>query len=136
MLQNVFYWEKFVKNHVLLYLLYSNIYDLFSTEEVKTNEIWTDGKPIYRKVIDFGTLPNNNLKSVAHNISNVDKIFIDRAHSFVTVNSEQYGVDFSSRESLTHSWSFRINTSSITCITGMDRTSCSAIIVALYTKSI
>ena len=35
---------------------------------------WTDGKPIYRKVIDFGTLPNNTTKNVAHNISNLKSV--------------------------------------------------------------
>ena len=31
-------------------------------------------KPVYEKVVDFGALPNNTSKSVAHNISNIDKI--------------------------------------------------------------
>lgn len=34
---------------------------------------WIDGKTIYRKVIDFGALPNATKKEVAHNISNIDK---------------------------------------------------------------
>ena len=34
---------------------------------------WIDGKTIYRKVIDFGTLPNNERKTVDHNISSIDK---------------------------------------------------------------
>ena len=36
----------------------------YSTQEVKTGETWIDGKPIYRKVIDFGSLPNATAKSV------------------------------------------------------------------------
>ena len=35
---------------------------------------WIDGKPIYRKVIYFGSLPNKATKSVAHNITNLDVI--------------------------------------------------------------
>ena len=35
---------------------------------------WIDGKPIYRKVVDFGALPNATTKSVAHNIANIDFI--------------------------------------------------------------
>lgn len=31
-------------------------------------------KPVYEKVVDFGALPNNTSKSVAHNISNIDNI--------------------------------------------------------------
>lgn len=35
---------------------------------------WIDGKPIYRKVIDMGALPNATAKDVQHNISNIDNI--------------------------------------------------------------
>lgn len=48
--------------------------DRYSTDEVKTNKVWIDGKPIYRKVIDFGTLPKNNIKKVPHGISDIDAI--------------------------------------------------------------
>lgn len=49
--------------------------DLYSTSEVKTNKVWIDGKPIYRKTIDCGNLPEAGaVKNVAHNISNLGKI--------------------------------------------------------------
>lgn len=32
--------------------------EIYSTSEVKTNYLWTNNKPIYRKVIDLGTLEN------------------------------------------------------------------------------
>lgn len=34
---------------------------------------WIDGKTIYRKVINFGALPNATQKNVAHNISNLEQ---------------------------------------------------------------
>jgi microcystin-dependent protein len=42
----------------------------YSTEE-KVVGTWIDGKPIYRKVIDFGIFPNSTHKEVQHNISNL-----------------------------------------------------------------
>lgn len=36
----------------------------YSTDEVKTGGKWIDGKPIYRKVVSFGALPNAGEKSV------------------------------------------------------------------------
>lgn len=30
-----------------------NIKDVYSTDEVKTNKVWIDGKPIYRKVVEI-----------------------------------------------------------------------------------
>ena len=43
----------------------------YSTEEVKTGQIWIDGKPVYRKVIDCGTTVNG-YTTTPHNISNMD----------------------------------------------------------------
>ena len=48
--------------------------DVYSTNETLTNKVWIDGKPIYRKVVYFGDLPNNTSKSIAHGISNLGYI--------------------------------------------------------------
>ena len=45
----------------------------YSTTEKRIGT-WIDGKPLYRKVVDFGTLPSNGSKGVAHNISNLKRI--------------------------------------------------------------
>lgn len=48
--------------------------EVYSTSEIKTNKVWIDNKPIYRKVINFGALPSSaSTLSVSHNI-NYDKI--------------------------------------------------------------
>ena len=54
----------------------------FSNKQIySTNEqvigTWIDDKPLYRKMFDFGTLPANSTKDVAHNISNVKHIHIN-----------------------------------------------------------
>ena len=36
--------------------------------------VWTDGKPVYEKVVNFGAMPNNTTKSVNHGISNLDTV--------------------------------------------------------------
>jgi hypothetical protein len=46
----------------------------YSTSETSTGKTWINGKTIYRKVINVGTIPNGTVKSVAHNISNLDMI--------------------------------------------------------------
>lgn len=45
--------------------------DTYSTTETMTNKVWVDGKPIYRKVISCGTLPNSTTKTVAHGITGI-----------------------------------------------------------------
>lgn len=53
--------------------------DVYSTNEVKTNKIWIDGKPIYRKVFTgYTTTGNYN-----HNLSNIDNIWLDETGSKV-----------------------------------------------------
>jgi hypothetical protein len=49
--------------------VYNN--NIFSTSETIIGK-WINGKFIYRKVIDFGALPNNARITVNHNISNID----------------------------------------------------------------
>ena len=45
----------------------------YSTEEQAIGT-WIDGSTLYRKVIEFGTLPNKNLKTVEHGVTNLDFI--------------------------------------------------------------
>jgi len=46
----------------------------YSTEEHLTGKKWIDGKPIYRKVIDCGMLPNATSKSTATGLTNIGTI--------------------------------------------------------------
>lgn len=39
----------------------------YSTEEIVIGT-WIDGKPLYRKVVNYGQLPNNENKGILHNI--------------------------------------------------------------------
>lgn len=52
---------------------YVNSINTCSTDEIRVGT-WIDGKPIYRKVINFGTLPNINVKYVNHNIENMETV--------------------------------------------------------------
>ena len=46
----------------------------YSTTETLTNKVWIDGKPIYKKTIDCGALPNATSKSVPHGITGIGEI--------------------------------------------------------------
>ena len=52
----------------------------YSTEEVKTGETWIDGKPIYKKTIQF-TTSDTGKHSIEHNISNLDTIIEGKGSS-------------------------------------------------------
>ena len=73
-----------VLNDVKGYVDSSNSY---STNEVKTGGKWIDGKPIYRKTISCGALPNNTTKNVAHGISNLERVIKTEGYSVGTAGS-------------------------------------------------
>lgn len=45
----------------------------YSTTEKVVGE-WIDGKPLYTKVVNLGTLPDNSTKAIAHSIQNLKRI--------------------------------------------------------------
>lgn len=47
--------------------------EIYSTEEQIVGT-WLDGKPIYRKVVELGNLPNATTKDITLNIQNVNEI--------------------------------------------------------------
>lgn len=47
--------------------------DVYSTSEVKTNKVWIDGKPVYRKVFIRDVLPDDDWTTVG-SLSNVDTL--------------------------------------------------------------
>lgn len=53
----------------------------YSTTEQKIG-VWIDGKPIYRKVISCGALPNATTNKIPYNISNLDKVIHITGYSY------------------------------------------------------
>lgn len=47
--------------------------NVYSTSETVCGT-WINGKPLYRKVINFGELPNTTEKNVSHGVSNIGTI--------------------------------------------------------------
>ena len=107
--------------------------DIYSTTETKTNKVWIDGKPIYRKVINIGALPNTSSKDVNHNISNLDKI-INYYGSAQTSGGSYLCLPYASTSSGTtvQLWA---NSTIVRVITGTDRTDYSGYIILEYTKT-
>lgn len=116
---------------------YNKLTSYSTTEQVVGK--WIDGSLIYRKVVDFGVLPNATQKKVAHGINNLAWV----------VNA--YAVSKRTNQDSTHTW-FPINQArpdtvdnsiglwvedtEITIQTGIDRTNSTGTYVILeYTKS-
>lgn len=48
--------------------------NIYSTDEVKTNKIWIDNKPIYRKMYEFSNISTGDTKYTALDIDNLYRI--------------------------------------------------------------
>ena len=101
---------------------------------------WIDNKPIYRKVINFGSLPNAGTKNIAHNISNLDNVINAR------INARNDNGTGSTRLSIpyvypkasydTYYIGFEgISDTHVTIVTGNNRTNYSAYVILEYTKT-
>jgi len=75
----------------------------YSTSEVDTLQKWVDGRTIWRKIVNFGTLPNTGTKSVAHGITGLDFI----VQSYIAAKKTSGGTLYRilSDGSLTTGWS-------------------------------
>jgi hypothetical protein len=91
----------------------------FTTTEQKTGGTWTDGKPIYRKVIDFGALPNAGDKSVNHNISNLNKMISIKGTSANGI--QVFPIPFVNPSGIQYQIAIFTTVTQITIRTGYDR---------------
>lgn len=110
--------------------------EVYSTNEVKTNKVWIDGKPIYRKVLT-GT-KNAGWTDISISAINYDTIFInnDATHFTFTENSSNWckgpyyfsGTDFITAQ-------IKINSNQINIGAGSGLSNISYKVVLEYTKT-
>lgn len=93
--------------------------------EYRTTERW-NGKPVYAKLIDFGSLPNISRKTISHNIQNVQSI-VDIA---ATASNGAIMNDMELAGS-----NFTANNSVIACQSSVDQSSFTATVLLKYTKT-
>lgn len=89
----------------------------YSTTEVNTGTTWVDGSPIYKKTINFGSLPDSASKNVAHGISNLGWVVKTEAISANTGKTSFIEIPFASRQLATDSIELEITTANVTITT-------------------
>ncbi|WP_195509927.1 siphovirus ReqiPepy6 Gp37-like family protein [Clostridium tyrobutyricum] len=105
----------------------------YSTTEQNTGCLWIDGKTIYRKEINLGSLPNAIPGSVAHGISNLSTVtslsgFATNGTVFLPLPLARYN-NFASQIGL------YADTTNIVVEPGNDRTAYTGYVVIEYTKT-
>ena len=95
---------------------------------------WIDGKPIYRKVVAIGELPNNSNKQVAHNINNIKKILKCTGYAYAPTSGSFVNIPYSSISA--NSIDAVANTTYIVIYTHADQTAFSECYMTIeYTKT-
>ena len=109
----------------------------YFTTETDTGMKWIDGKTIYRKVVDFGALPNATTKSVNINATNVNEIV---KVSFLTNNTSggqtyYLPIPFYDTGTPSNSISAVATKTTVQITTGSNRSSWTAYVIVEYTKT-
>ena len=104
----------------------------YSTTEQKTGGTWIDEKPIYRKVVDLGNLPNATTKSVSHGISNIGLVTDLRG---IWYASNDYRTLPYVGGGATYDVYLSADNTNIKVQTGMDRSSFTGFAIIEYTKN-
>ena len=107
---------------------------IYSTEEREIG-VWTDGKPLYEKTINFGAMPNNTTKQVAHNIANVNHIWVAGGWAENSVNGFTNLLALATNNTTTN-WYVGVDATNVQAQTWSDRSSYATCYVVLrYTKT-
>lgn len=97
---------------------------------------WIDGKPLYEKTIDCGTLPNNTAKSVLHYISNLEYVVEVHGTTQDESTKECLKIPHTQRNNAQSQIQIGVNTSEITIFTAADqRRFTKTYITVQYTKT-
>lgn len=106
----------------------------YSTTEQNTGRLWIDGKTIYRKEINLGSLTDTTPKHVPHGIANLSTVvnlsgFVTNGNVFLPLPLARYN-NFASQIGLF------ANLTDIVVEPGNDRTAYTGYVVIEYTKAI
>lgn len=106
----------------------------YSTSEQRIGT-WIDGKNLYRKVIDFGTLPNNTQANVNHNISNMGQMVNISGVAYTSSTRLPIPMVGNSGIASGLAISIAVFNSTMRITTNADATAYSAYVILEYTKN-
>ena len=97
---------------------------------------YLNSAPIYQKMINIGTLPNNTTKSINTGITDANYIWIDAENSFAFSGGASYPIPYVDPKAVANSIGVRITGygASIIVSTGNDWSSYAGLVTVKYTK--
>lgn len=104
----------------------------YSSTEQATGGTWVDGKRIYKKTVDIGSLPDNATKNVAHGISNLDTVI--KMEGYAYESPSFIPLPFVTNNDSNQVYLI-VNATNIIIGTGANRSSFSGYVTLWYTKT-
>lgn len=97
---------------------------------------YLNSEPIYQKMINIGTLPNNTTKSINTGITDANYIWIDAENSFAFSGGASYPIPYVDPKAVANSIGVRItgNGANIIVSTGTNWSSYAGLVTVKYTK--
>ena len=108
--------------------------EVYSTEEREVGT-WIGGEKLWQKTINFGSLPNDTTKSVAHNISNIGTIVNVEGVYVNTTIHRSYMMPWGTTTNGTIIATTDVDNENIRIMANGDRTGVNAYITIRYTKT-
>ena len=97
---------------------------------------WVNGKPVYQKTIEFGALPNNTTKEVAHGISNLARIVSLTGAATNTTTRTSIPIPFVHRSTISTQVQIAITDTQIQIVTATNQSAYNETYITLqYTKT-
>ena len=107
---------------------------VYSQNEIDTGKIWIDGKKIYRKIVSYGVLSNNETVRKEHNIQDINEIISAKGITFI--KNEGFFLPIPYSLDNTGNIGLAVSKTQISITTYADRTDCiNTYIVLEYTKT-
>lgn len=110
----------------------------YSTTEQTTPFTWIDGKPIYKKTVNIGSLPNTATKTVAHGVTSIGTVIDAKGSAIRSTDSVWFLIPNTPNPlvgNVNIGIGLTVSSSSIEISTGADRTNMSGYVTIWYTKT-
>lgn len=113
---------------------FNNMRDYSETEKIIGT--WVDGSSLYRKVINFGALPNATVKNVNHNISNFKRGIKINGYAYSSQSGNSVPIPYASHSNVAQSIAVYCNSTIVGITTGVDHSVFDECYIVLeYTKT-
>lgn len=104
----------------------------YSLTEQNTGTKWIDGRTIYKKTINCGTLPNAANKVIAHGVDNLNRVIVTYGYAFRNEDNTGFPLIFASEFANANNISVTWNSTSIVLGTGMNRSNITESYITIY----